>query len=89
MSSKAVGGVRVADHDRDYRVPFRNAEGYPDPTTHGALSNVMRDYAVKQEAADNRCSCLIRILKSIIDFAGFDLIARIEVRDRETGRVYK
>lgn len=79
----------MADNDCNYRIPFRNQEGYPDPTAHAALNNIMRDYAVRQEAADNRCSCLIRILKNIIDFAGFDLIARIEVRDRETGRVYK
>lgn len=79
----------MADDDREYRVPFRNAEGYPDPTTYGALNSVMRDYAAKKEAADNRCTCLITILKKIIDFAGFDLVRRIEVKDRETGRVYR
>ena len=79
----------MADNDRDYRVPFRNVEGYPDPTVHSALTNIMRACAVKQDAADNRCSHLIKILKNIIDFAGFDLIARIEVRDRETGRLYR
>lgn len=87
-NSKVVGGVCVADSDRDYRVPYRNAEGYPDPTTHGALSNVMREYAAKEEA-DARCTQLIKTLKSTIDLAGFDLIARIEVRDRNTGRTYR
>lgn len=77
------------DNDRDYRVPFRNAEGYSDPTTHGALTNVMREYCEKQEAADARCNQLIKSLKNIIDLAGFDLVARIEVRDRETGRFYR
>lgn len=78
----------MADSDRDYRVPYRNAEGYPDPTTHGALSNVMREYAAKEEA-DARCTQLIKVLKNTIDLAGFDLVARIEVRDRETGRTYR
>ena len=85
---KAVGGVFVADFDRDYRVPYRNSEGYADPTAHGALSNAMRELAVMEET-DARCTQLIRTLKSTIDLAGFDLIARIEARDRNTGRTYR
>lgn len=48
----------------------------------------MREYAAKEEA-DARCTQLIKTLKSTIDLAGFDLIARIEVRDRNTGRTYR
>lgn len=75
--------------DRKYHIAYRNAEGYSDPTTHGAISNIVRECYERQEAADTRCTQLIRTLKSTIDLAGFDLITRIEVRDRETGRIYR
>lgn len=75
--------------DRKYHIAYRNAEGYSDPTAHDAISNIMRECYDRQEASDARCTQLIRTLKSTIDLAGFDLITRIEVRDRETGRIYR
>ena len=46
-----------------------------------------RSYGVPYRNA--RCNQLIKVLKNTIDLAGFDLVARIEVRDRETGRTYR
>lgn len=62
-----------------------NAEGYHDPTTHDALLNI----AQEAEDAERRTNALIKILKGIIDLAGFDLVARIEVRDRATGKIFR
>lgn len=67
------------------RIPLRNPEGYMDLTTHDALTNVMR----KTEEADLRCNRLIKSIKTVIDLADFDLVARIEVKDRRTGRTYR
>lgn len=75
--------------DRNYGIPYRNTEGYADPTTHDALTNVMRSQQIAFDDADARNNRLIKVIKSIIDIAGFDLVARIEVRDRKTGRIYK
>ena len=75
--------------DLQYGISYRNTEGYADPTTHSALNHVMREHLEKQEAADARCNQLMRVLKGAIDLAGFDLIARIEVKDRRTGRIYR
>ena len=66
-------------------IPKRNPEGYLDLTAHAALTAAQ---AVREDA-DQRLSKLIVVLKTTIDLAGFDLIARIEVRDRETGRIYR
>jgi len=71
------------------KIPIRNSEGYMDPTTHDALTNVMREQQMAADDADARNSRLIKVIKSIIDIAGFDLIARIELRDRKSGRVYR
>lgn len=67
------------------RIPLRNPEGYMDLTTHDALTNVMRE----TEEADLRCNRQIKSIKTVIDLADFDLVARIEVKDRRTGRTYR
>lgn len=66
-------------------IPRRNPEGYNDPTAYSALSAAQAE----TDAIDARCAQLIKTLKNTIDLAGFDLIARIEVRDRKTGRNYR
>lgn len=73
----------------EMRVPLRNTEGYMDLTAHDALTNVMRDKQLELDEADLRCNRLIKSIKTLIDLAGFDLIARVEVKDRKTGRNYR
>lgn len=73
----------------EMRVPLRNAEGYMDLTAHDALTNVMRDKQLELDEADLRCNRLIKSIKTLIDLAGFELTARVEVRDRRTGRNYR
>lgn len=63
----------------------KNAEGYSDPTAGAALSNILREENEQQK----RVTALIGVLKYIIDAAGFDLLERIELRDRKTGREYR
>ena len=63
----------------------RNPEGYIDPTAYEALSSVQ----AQQDEDDRRCQQLIKALKITIDLAGYGLLARIEVRDRKTGRSYR
>lgn len=73
----------------EMRVPLRNTEGYMDLTAHDALTNVMRDKQLELDEADLRCNRLIKSIKTLIDLAGFELTARVEVRDRRTGRNYR
>lgn len=73
----------------EMRVPLHNAEGYMDLTAHDALTNVMRDKQLELDEADLRCNRLIKSIKTLIDLAGFELTARVEVRDRRTGRNYR
>lgn len=67
------------------KIPIRNPEGYPDPTAYAAITSVQRE----QDEADLRVQSFIRALKTMIDQSGYDLMARIEVRDRTTGRIYR
>ena len=81
--SKVVGGVFV---DRgNGKIPYRNPDGYPDPTAHAALNKVKREMDEK----DLEVQRFIRALRVIIDKGGYDLLGRIELHDRSTGRNYR
>lgn len=63
----------------------KNKEGYADPTAHAAIRNLIQEENEQQR----RVSELVGVLKYIIDKAGYDLLARIEIRDRKTGKEYR
>lgn len=65
--------------------PRRNSEGYYDPTAYGGLKPLIE----KDEALERKVNFLIRALKFIISESGFELLARIELKDKETGRVFR
>ena len=63
----------------------RNQEGYTDPTAYHAMRSIMAQEASEEQ----RLNALLVVLKYIINLAGFSLAARIELRGKETGRLYK
>lgn len=67
----------------------RNAEGYPDPTAGDAYKNIVK--ADRAANGDNlaKIGHLIPILRAIAELAGFEIIGRIPLKDRETGKEYR
>ena len=65
--------------------PRKNAEGYADPTAYNGMKKVVKE----EDDADKRASELVGVLKFIIRAVGFELIERIQLKDRRTGRVYR
>ena len=63
----------------------KNAEGYSDPTAYTAMDKILRE----EKERERRVSTVIGLIKSIVDLAGFDLLSRIELRDRKSGREYR
>ena len=63
----------------------RNSEGYRDPTAFAALMNIQKEELEQQR----RVAELIHVLKYIVDKSGFELAARIELRDKRTGKEYR
>ena len=61
--------------------PWENKSGCKDPTA----------YAVEKAMTDEemRLAELVLVLKRIIKWSGFELMNRIELRDRKSGRVFK
>ena len=65
--------------------PWENAEGYHDPTAYHGTKNIIRD----EDEQQKRVNTLIFVLKYITRLAGFELLNRIEIKDRKTGREYR
>lgn len=65
--------------------PKLNSEGYHDPTAYGGLRNIIKE----ESALERDVNALIKVLKYIIGKAGFELVGRIEIKDKKTGRVFR
>lgn len=68
---------------------YKNAEGYPDPTA-GAAYNAIRQEE-RQREADRLAaiSTLIPVMKGAAELAGFEVVGRITLKDKATGKEYK
>ena len=69
---------------------YRNSEGYSDPSAGAALAAVKKEEKEHQQAIDERrVHDLMKVLKYIIRSAGFELTERIQLKDKDTGKVYR
>lgn len=64
---------------------YKNHEGYPDQTAGRAVKRV----SAEECRRDGEVGNLINMLKQIISLAGFELVGRIELKDRQTGKEYR
>lgn len=71
--------------DNDYK----NAEGYSDPTAGGALRSISADEQRREARRMADINALIPIIKSTAALAGFEVVGRITLLDKETGKKYK
>ncbi len=65
--------------------PHFNASGCPDPTAYEALKPIVKEDA----ELENKVHFLIKVLKFIISQSDFELLNRIEVKDKRSGRVFR
>lgn len=65
--------------------PRRNSEGYYDPTAYMGLKPIIDE----ENAFEREVNMLVKVLKYIISKSGFELVSRIELRDKKTGRTFR
>lgn len=65
--------------------PRRNSEGYYDPTAYYGMKPIVDE----ENALQREVNTLIKVLKYIISKSGFELVSRIEIRDKKTGKTFK
>lgn len=67
----------------------KNSEGYPDPTAGTAWSNIRREERRREEERLTAISALIPVLKQTAGLAGFEVVGRITLKDKTTGKEYR
>lgn len=69
--------------------PYKNAEGYCDPTAyHGTLPIVKAD-ARKESIVRNCAKKLVSTLKAVAELAGFEIVGRVELKHTRTGKEFR
>jgi len=66
---------------------YRNIEGYRDPTVGDAFKNIAQKN--REEERLERVGLTISIMKKVAELAGFEIVGRITLLDKKTGRTYK
>ena len=69
----------------DKNNPFNNSEGYPNPTEYYALKSIIQEEKELEKKVHN----LVNVLKFVTDWAGFEFIGRIQIKDKKTGKEFK
>lgn len=71
----------------------RNAEGYADPTAGGAWNNIRKEERREERRRDTEAmetiSRLIPIMKQTAELAGFEVVGRIALKDKATGKEWR
>jgi hypothetical protein len=67
----------------------RNAEHYADPTPGTAMRNIRKEEYQKEAVRLLQISILVPMLRQIAEWSGFDIIGRIPLRDKATGKEYR
>lgn len=67
----------------------KNAEGYADPTAGAAYNNIRREEKLRDAETMGVISRLIPVIKQTAELAGFEVVGRITLRDKSTGKEWK
>ena len=67
----------------------RNAEHYADPTPTAAMRNIIKDERQKEAVRLDKIGNLVPLLRQMADIAGFEIMGRIPLKDKATGKEYR
>lgn len=67
----------------------RNSEGYRDPTSSKAISNIAREERLCEIERLAAMSKIIETIKKMANLVGFEVVGRIVLKDKRTGKEYK
>lgn len=67
--------------------PWLNDSGCPDPTAYAAMQNIRKEE--RNQPTDENARLVVTTIKNILDLSGFELIGRIQIRHKKSGKIYK
>lgn len=68
--------------------PWLNDSGCPDPTVYEAMKNIQKEEKRSNHVDDN-AHMVVTTIKNILDLAGFELVERVQIRHKKTGKIFR
>jgi hypothetical protein len=65
--------------------PMFNASGCKDPTAGEAIIHMSKE----EHELNQKVHTLVKLTKELINFAGFELVGRIQIKDKRTGKEFR
>lgn len=67
----------------------RNSEGYKDPTANAAIEKIVKEEHIQEVERMAVISGIITVIKKAAELVGFEVVGRIVLKDKRTGKVYR
>lgn len=67
---------------------YKNSEGYVDPTAGAAMATVKREENAELNDRNHRLIQVIRNIVDIADIAGFEIVGRVTLKHKKSGKVF-
>lgn len=64
---------------------YKNSEGYVDPTAGAAMATVKREENAELNDRNHR---LIYAIRNVVDLAGFEIVVRVTLKHKKSGKVF-
>lgn len=68
--------------------PRLNNSGCPDPTAYEAMKNIQAEEKMLNHV-DDTAHILVTTIKNVLDLAGFELVERIQIRHKRSGKIFR
>lgn len=65
--------------------PWQNGSGYSDFTAYDAIKNV----CAEERKIERDAHVVVNVIKNVVNLAGFELIGRIQIKHKKSGKVFK
>lgn len=65
--------------------PKKNNEGYADPTAYYGTKDIIRE----EQDIEKLNHKVIQSFRLLVDLAGFEIVGRVTLKHKKTGRVFK
>lgn len=85
-----VGWIFIIDNEfgrrkRGENMTYKNSEGYSDPTAGKAVVNAKKE----EQDIDSLNHKVIQSFRLLVDLAGFEIVGRVTLRHKKSGRIFK
>ena len=68
--------------------PWLNDSGCPDPTAYEAMKRIQNEEK-RLNHVDSDAHMVVTTIKNILDLSGFELVERIQIRHKKSGKIFK